>query len=76
MSQRNITLAKKLLPLMQKSGKLIADDITTTNSFAKYIQEIISLGYDGDIHSNFSKFICHNYYLASEDKVEWVGEIL
>ena len=60
----------KLLPLMQKSGRLIADDATTTVSFAKHIQEIISLGYDGDIHSNFSKFICQNYYLATEDKVK------
>ena len=73
---KNILLAKKLLPLMQKSGRLIADDITTTNSFAKHIQEIISLGYDGDIHSNFSKFICQNYSLATDDKVKWVGEIL
>ncbi len=74
--EKNIPLAKDLLLLMQSTGKSIINNTETTDSFAKHIQEITSLGYKGNIHGNFARFICRHSHLATGDKDRWTGEIL
>ncbi len=74
--EKNFTWAKNLLALMRSAGESIISNKATTSSFAKHIREISIAGYDADIHSHFSKFLCENFSPETSDKVRWAGEIL
>ncbi len=75
-AEKSVNSSKNLLALMQGAGRSIVDKTATADSFTKHTEEIISTGYDGHIHSDFSRFLCNNFSLAKGDKVIWVGEIL
>ncbi len=63
-SEKSVNSSKNLLALMQGAGRSIVDKTATADSFTKHTEEIISTGYDGDIHSDFSRFLCNNFSLA------------
>ncbi|MGI9346590.1 MAG: hypothetical protein ACR2PV_01210, partial [Gammaproteobacteria bacterium] len=55
--KKNMPMAEKLFPTMQQAGVDIINETATQASVAQHIEEILALGYNGEIHERFSDFV-------------------
>ena len=58
--KKNMPMAEKLFPAMQQAGVDIINGTATSVSVAQHIEEILALGYNGEIHERFSDFVIQN----------------
>ena len=58
--KKNMPMAEKLFPAMQQAGLDIINGTATSVSVAQHIEEILALGYNGEIHERFSDFVIQN----------------